>query len=105
MRRTISGPSVLRWTLPLFEGGLLRARLREARAAFDQAAGVYRATVLSAFQEIEDNLALLHWLESEGHQEQEASTAAQQTLDMSNESLSQRGSELSGRGHGPKQRC
>jgi outer membrane protein TolC len=69
--------------MPLFEGGLLRAKLREARAEFDQATASYRGTVLGAFQEIDDNLALLHWLQDEEEREQQAATAAQQTLTMS----------------------
>jgi NodT family efflux transporter outer membrane factor (OMF) lipoprotein len=74
------GPGI---SLPLFEGGLLRARLRGARAAFEEASGEYRATVLQAFREIEDNLALLHWMDKEAQQEDAAAKAAQQTLDMS----------------------
>lgn len=74
------GPSM---TLPLFEGGLRRAALREARAASDEAAQDYQATVLDAFREVEDNLALLRWLDQESKQEDEAAHAAQQTIDLS----------------------
>jgi NodT family efflux transporter outer membrane factor (OMF) lipoprotein len=69
-------------SLPLFEGGLLRARLQESKAAFDEAANNYRGTVLQAFREIEDELVRLHWLQNEWQQERAAAEAAQQTLDM-----------------------
>lgn len=74
------GPAV---SLPIFEGGLLDARLAGAKAAFDQAGQVYRATVLHAFQEIEDNLALLAWLKRESADEMIARDAAKKALDMS----------------------
>lgn len=51
------GPSV---SLPLFEGGKLRANLRKAKARFDELDAVYRGTVLSAFGEVEDALTDLH---------------------------------------------
>ena len=74
------GPSM---SLPLFEGGLLRAKLRAAKAAFDESSEHYRATVLDAFREVEDNLSMLHWLDDQGRQEDEAAHAAQETVDMS----------------------
>jgi NodT family efflux transporter outer membrane factor (OMF) lipoprotein len=40
----------------LFNGGLTRARVRAARAAYDQAVAQYRQTVLAALQEVEDQL-------------------------------------------------
>jgi outer membrane protein, multidrug efflux system len=44
-------------TGPIFEGGLLRAQTRQARAAWDEARLGYQSTVLHAFQEVADALA------------------------------------------------
>ncbi|MHB1871956.1 MAG: TolC family protein, partial [Steroidobacteraceae bacterium] len=38
---------------------------REARASYDQTVAKYRGTVLAAFQQVEDNLASLHFLQDE----------------------------------------
>jgi NodT family efflux transporter outer membrane factor (OMF) lipoprotein len=46
-------------TLPLFEGGALRAQVRAQTAALDQARFSYRAAVLGALQEVEDALVAL----------------------------------------------
>jgi NodT family efflux transporter outer membrane factor (OMF) lipoprotein len=42
-----------------FDGGRRRAVSDEARAAYDQSVANYRQSVLTAFQEVEDNLAVL----------------------------------------------
>ena len=44
---------------PVFHGGELRARKRAAVAAYDEAAAVYRQTVLQGLQEVADTLAAL----------------------------------------------
>ena len=67
------GPAL---SLSLFDGGLRRARERAARDEFDQASSQYKLTVLRAFQEVEDNLALLDHLGREAANEQEAVAAA-----------------------------
>ena len=50
------GPSI---SLPIFQGGRLTANLRLARAQEAEAALAYRATVLNALREVEDNLTAL----------------------------------------------
>jgi len=56
------GPSA---TLALFDGGSRNALTNQAIAAYDQSVANYRQTVLSAFQNVEDNLVALKFLESE----------------------------------------
>jgi NodT family efflux transporter outer membrane factor (OMF) lipoprotein len=67
----------------LLDGGRRAAGVAAARAQFDQVSGAYRGTVLAAFQQVEDNLALLNHLAVETQQEQGALEAARRTLDLS----------------------
>ncbi|WP_199535784.1 efflux transporter outer membrane subunit [Dyella psychrodurans] len=67
-------------TLDIFDGGLRRAKLREAHAEFAEASADYRQVVLDAFRQVEDDLALLQQLGIEAKQEDQAFAAAQQTL-------------------------
>lgn len=46
-------------TLPLFDGGVLRAQVRAQQAALEQAEQLYRASVLAALQQVEDALVAL----------------------------------------------
>lgn len=58
---------------PIFQGGKLQAQLDSATAQRDQAAWAYRSTVLNAFGEVEDRMAVLANLK-----EQETALEAQQ---------------------------
>jgi NodT family efflux transporter outer membrane factor (OMF) lipoprotein len=73
------GPSL---TLPIFEGGLRHAELAGAEAALVEAGADYRTTVLGAFQQVEDDLALLHWLAQSIEDEDAATAAAQHSVDL-----------------------
>jgi NodT family efflux transporter outer membrane factor (OMF) lipoprotein len=56
------GPSA---TVPLLDFGARSAVNRQARASYDEAVANYRKTTLTAYQEVEDNLAALHHLADE----------------------------------------
>lgn len=66
----------------LFDGGLRRARDAQAVAAYDATVAQYKQTVLSAFQEVEDNLATLAVLDAEIAQQRQASAAARISTDL-----------------------
>lgn len=74
------GPSAL---LSVFDGGLRRAKVAQARAEFDASAANYRGTVVSAFQQVEDSLATLNHYHDAAVEEKAAVDAAQRTLDLS----------------------
>jgi NodT family efflux transporter outer membrane factor (OMF) lipoprotein len=75
------GPNAL---LTVFDGGLHRAQVAQARAEFDAAAANYRGVVIGAFQQVEDSLANLNHDYDAALQEKAAVEAAQHTLDLSN---------------------
>jgi NodT family efflux transporter outer membrane factor (OMF) lipoprotein len=56
----------------LFDAGARRARVEQARAAYEQNLALYRQTVLDAFQQVEDQLAALGILEQEAAVRQQA---------------------------------
>jgi NodT family efflux transporter outer membrane factor (OMF) lipoprotein len=62
----------------VFNGGLTTALVREAKAAHDQAIAQYRQTVLTAFQQVEDDLSASRVLQTEEPLRQDASNAANQ---------------------------
>jgi NodT family efflux transporter outer membrane factor (OMF) lipoprotein len=75
------GPQVL---LTVFDGGLHAAQSAAAHAAYDEQVANYRNTVLTAFQDVEDNLAALRQLQRESLSEAAAVTATQGALDQAN---------------------
>jgi NodT family efflux transporter outer membrane factor (OMF) lipoprotein len=74
------GPNAL---LSVFDGGLRRAQVAQARAEFDASAANYRGIVVSAFQQVEDSLATLNHFHDASIEEKAAVDAAQRTLDFS----------------------
>jgi NodT family efflux transporter outer membrane factor (OMF) lipoprotein len=66
----------------LFDGGKRRAQVDLSEAAYDESVATYRQTVLTAFQQVEDQLSTLRILEQESAAEAEAVKAAQETLDI-----------------------
>ena len=74
------GPQVAQ---TLFDAGRRHALVQSAQAEYDSLAATYRQTVLTAFQQVEDNLAALRILESETAELDRAISAAQRNLNVS----------------------
>ncbi len=74
------GPSL---TMPLFTGGRNRSQLAAARSAYDITVANYRQTVLSAFQDVEDQLAAQRLLTQQLERETVAFTSASRSVDIS----------------------
>jgi NodT family efflux transporter outer membrane factor (OMF) lipoprotein len=66
-----------------FDGGRRRAVSDQARSAYDESVANYRQTVLTAFQEVEDSLAVLRILDNEARAQQAAVAAAEHSLELS----------------------
>lgn len=79
MRTWSVGPAIAQ---TLFNGGLTRAQTDSAIAAYDAAVATYRQTVLSGFQEVEDNLAAQHVLAGEAKADQASADFAKKSLDV-----------------------
>ena len=75
------GPSL---DLPLFTGGRNRAQLAFAKAAYRETVANYRQTVLTAFQEVEDQLATQTLLKAQVEAQTAALLAAQHNLEIAN---------------------
>ena len=70
------GPQI---AMNLFNGGATLAQTREARASYDEAVASYRETVLGAFQQVEDDLASLHFLQNQYAEERQAVSDAKRS--------------------------
>jgi NodT family efflux transporter outer membrane factor (OMF) lipoprotein len=86
----IQGPSAL-WSLGaqaaqlLFDAGRRHALTDQARHSYESEAATYKATVLGAFNEVEDKLSDLRVLQQESAAERNAIAAAQHSLDIANQ--------------------
>jgi NodT family efflux transporter outer membrane factor (OMF) lipoprotein len=75
------GPQAL---LTIFDGGLHAAQSAAAHASYDEQVANYRNTVLTAYQDVEDNLAALRQLQLETVSQAAAVKATQGALDQAN---------------------
>jgi NodT family efflux transporter outer membrane factor (OMF) lipoprotein len=73
------GPSLAE---TLFDAGRRRATSESARANYDATIAAYRQTSLTAFQEVEDNLAALRVLENEAQQQDQAVASSTDSLHL-----------------------
>ena len=87
LARLVSAPNLL-WSFgtslaeTVFDGGQRKLASAQARASADQATAAYRQSVLTALQEVEDNLVLADQLQQETQLQGEALQAAQRNLEI-----------------------
>ena len=85
----LQGPSAF-WAVgaavaqTIFDGGRRHALNDEAKAGYDSTVASYRQTALTAFQQVEDNLAALRILEQEAGVQATAVQSARRSLALSN---------------------
>jgi NodT family efflux transporter outer membrane factor (OMF) lipoprotein len=73
------GPSIVE---TIFDAGKRKATNEQMQANYDATVAAYRLNVLSAFQDVEDNLATLRVLANESGQQAEAVKAAEKSLQL-----------------------
>ena len=89
LAQLLSAPNLF-WSLgpalaaTLFDGGARKSGEDSARASLDQATASYRQTVLTALQEVEDNLVIAASLQEGIVLQTDALTAAQRSLEIAN---------------------
>ena len=67
-------------TQTMYDGGLLDAQLQAAKASYEQGVANYRQTVLTAFQQVEDQLAAIRILAQEAERYREAAKEARDAV-------------------------
>ncbi len=70
-------PSV---SIPIFQGGRLKADVEQAQAVYDEAVAGYRQRILIAFREVEDSLAAIRFLRERVAARQDAVTSATKSV-------------------------
>jgi NodT family efflux transporter outer membrane factor (OMF) lipoprotein len=73
------GPTVAE---TIFDAGLRRATVEQFRAQYEESVATYRQTVLTAFQQVEDNLASLRILSVEIQQQSAAVRSAERANEL-----------------------
>ncbi len=66
----------------LFDAGRRRATTESAKAGYDSAIANYRQTVLTSFQQVEDNVVVLRVLQTESAQQHDTTAAAEEALNL-----------------------
>ena len=66
----------------LFDGGLRRGVSNQAKATYDAQVAAYRQTVLTGFQEVENNVAALRILEQEANVQDQAVRLARESVEL-----------------------
>jgi NodT family efflux transporter outer membrane factor (OMF) lipoprotein len=74
------GPTI---SLPLFDGGRIKANIATARAQWNETAATYRQSVLTAFQQVEDSLSDLRYLALQAEVLTRATSAAENATRIS----------------------
>jgi multidrug efflux system outer membrane protein len=69
-------------SMPLIDGGRNRSNVVRSEAALEEAVGSYRQSVLTAFAEVEDNLAGLRVLAGQGAEIEQAVLSARRSADL-----------------------
>ncbi|MRW88691.1 efflux transporter outer membrane subunit [Duganella sp. FT80W] len=69
-------------SMPLIDGGRNRANITRSEAALEESVGTYRQSVLTAFAEVEDNLAGLRVLAGQTAQIEDAVVSARRSADL-----------------------